>query len=78
VISFPIKNAFEQYLNALYVERLGYGRACTGFHPPPEIIPEFETRLGHFQENIQTGHFCGNEEIYARVEQFIREKKLDY
>jgi uncharacterized protein (TIGR00661 family) len=78
VISFPIKNAFEQFLNALYIERLGYGRSLMGFHPPPEIIPEFEARLGHYRENIQTGRFCGNEEIYAGVEQFIREKKLDY
>ena len=78
VISFPIKNAFEQYLNALYIERLGYGRSFTGFHPPPEIVPEFEARLSHYRENIQTGQFCGNEEIYTRVEQFIRKKTLDY
>ena len=78
VISFPIKNAFEQFLNALYIERLGYGRYFTGFHPPPEIIPAFEARLDRYRENIQTGNFCGNQEIYALVDQFIREKKLDY
>jgi uncharacterized protein (TIGR00661 family) len=78
VISFPIKNAFEQYLNALYLERLGYGRFFTGFRPLPEIIPAFEAELSGYRANISTGHFCGNEEIYARVEQFIREKKLEY
>jgi uncharacterized protein (TIGR00661 family) len=78
VISFPIKNAFEQYLNALYIERLGYGRFFTGFHPRPEIIPAFEAHLDHYRDNISAGHFCGNEEIYALVDQFIREKKLDY
>ena len=46
VISFPIKNAFEQFLNAFYLDRLGYGRYFTGFHPRPEIIPAFEARPG--------------------------------
>ncbi len=78
VISFPIKNAFEQFLNALYIERLGYGRYFTGFHPRPVMIPAFEARLEDYRSAIQSGRFCGNEEIYARVEQFIREKKLDY
>jgi uncharacterized protein (TIGR00661 family) len=76
VLSFPIKNAFEQFLNALYIQRLGYGRGFSGFHPHPEIIPAFEARLDHYRKNIHTGHFCGNQEIYALVEQFIREKKL--
>ena len=78
VISFPIKNAFEQFLNAFYIDRLGYGRYFTGFHPPPEIIPAFEASLDRYRANIQTGNFCGNQEIFALVDQFIREKKLDY
>jgi hypothetical protein len=65
-------------LNAFYIDRLGYGRYFTGFHPRPEIIPAFEARLDHCRENIQTGNFCGNQEIFAQVDQFIREKKLDY
>ncbi len=78
VISFPIKNAFEQFLNAFYIDRLGYGRYFTGFHPRPSIIPSFETHLDRCRANIQAGNFCGNQEIFALVEQFIREKKLDY
>ncbi len=78
VISFPIKNAFEQFLNALYIQRLGYGRYFTGFNPRPEIIPAFEANLERCRANIQTGAFCGNQQIFDLVEQFIREKKLDY
>jgi uncharacterized protein (TIGR00661 family) len=78
LITFPIQNAFEQYLNALYLERLGYGRSFTGFHPRPEIIPAFEASLDHYRGNIRTGRFCGNEGIYALVDRFIREKQLDY
>jgi uncharacterized protein (TIGR00661 family) len=78
VISFPIKGAFEQFLNAFYLARLGYGRYFTGFHPRPEIIPAFEAGLEGCQDNIQAGNFCGNQEIFGLVDQFIREKKLDY
>ncbi len=78
LISFPIKNAFEQFLNAFYIDRLGYGRYFTGFKPQPDLIPAFEARLDHYRGNIQTGAFCGNQEIYALVSQFISEKKLDY
>ena len=78
MISFPIKNAFEQFLNAFYIDRLGYGRYFSGFHPRPEIIPAFETQLDRYRANIQAGNFSGNQEIFALVEQFIREKKLDY
>ncbi|MFZ5448729.1 MAG: glycosyltransferase family protein [Thermodesulfobacteriota bacterium] len=78
VISFPIKNQIEQFLNAHYVEKLGYGRCFTGFSPRAEIIPAFEDRLDHYRANIRAGDFCGNQEIFRLVDQFIREKKLDY
>jgi uncharacterized protein (TIGR00661 family) len=78
VISFPIKGAFEQFINAFYLERLGYGRYFTRFHPRPEIIPAFEAKLEDFRRNIGQENFCGNPEIFALVEQFIREKRLTY
>jgi UDP-N-acetylglucosamine:LPS N-acetylglucosamine transferase len=76
VLSFPIKNAFEQFLNAFYVDRLGYGRYLTDFRPRPEFIPAFEAKLDYFRNNIRQQQFCGNQEIFALVEQFIRQKGL--
>jgi uncharacterized protein (TIGR00661 family) len=76
VISFPIKGAFEQFINAFYLERLGYGRYFTRFHPSPEVIPAFEAKLPDFRRNIGRENFYGNPEIYTRVAQFIRDKKL--
>lgn len=78
VISFPIKGAFEQFLNAFYLERLGYGQYFTGFNPRPEIIPDFEAGLADFRRNVGQENFCGNPEIFALVEQFIREKRLTH
>ncbi len=78
VISFPIQGAFEQFLNAWYLERLGYGSYFTGLKPRPEIIPAFEAGLADFRQNVGGKNFCGNPEIFALVEQFLREKRLDY
>jgi uncharacterized protein (TIGR00661 family) len=78
VISFPIKGAFEQFLNAFYLERLGYGHHATGPYLQPEIIPQFESRLAEFQNRIRGTNFCGNEEIFGQVEKFVRQKQLDY
>lgn len=78
VLSFPIQGAFEQFLNAFYLERLGYGRYYTGFNPYPEIIPAFEAKLADFVRNLGQKNFCGNPEIFSLVEQFIHAKKLTY
>ncbi len=78
VVSFPIKGAFEQFLNAFYLEKLGYGRYCTGFDPRPEIIPAFEARLDECRAHIRKHPFNGNPEVFAQVEQFIRDKGLSY
>ncbi len=71
VLSFPIRNAFEQFLNAYYLERLGYGRYHLGFYPPNGFIPAFEDELDTFRQHIRRERFCGNDEIFALVRQFI-------
>jgi uncharacterized protein (TIGR00661 family) len=76
VLSFPIKNNFEQFLNAYYVERLGYGRYCTSFTPRPELITAFESDLEKFRGNIRGENFNGNPEIFALIDRFIRRQRL--
>ncbi len=76
VLSFPIKSAFEQYLNAFYLERLGFGRKLLDQNPSPAIIPAFENNLEHFQKNISPGHFCGNQEIFDLISYFIKQQTL--
>jgi hypothetical protein len=79
VISFPIKGAFEQFLNAFYIERLGYGRGITAVpYLDPGMIPEFESGLEEFRNRIRAHNFCGNEEIFRQVQEFIQHQKLDY
>ena len=76
VLSFPITSAFEQFLNALYLERLGYGRKLDQHKPSPAIIPAFEARLEQFHQAISQGHFCGNQEIYHLLSHFITHREL--
>jgi uncharacterized protein (TIGR00661 family) len=76
IISFPVKTAFEQFLNALYIERLGYGKYISKLKIDGGIFTTFEANLSYYQDNIRGQNFCGNQEIFALVEQFINEKRL--
>jgi uncharacterized protein (TIGR00661 family) len=70
VLCFP-GYYFEQELSAHYVDRLGYGLRATG-HPRPNALMGFEARLDNFRQNISDNSFCGNEEAFARLEEFFR------
>jgi uncharacterized protein (TIGR00661 family) len=76
VMSFPITGAFEQFLNAFYLERLGFGRKLLDQNPAPAIIPAFEAQLEQFRQNISQHQFCGNQEIYAFMSYFINHHRL--
>jgi uncharacterized protein (TIGR00661 family) len=76
VMSFPIVNLFEQFLNAFYLEKLGYGRCRVGYSLNPEVISSFEAQLGKFRERIATGTFWGNQEVYSLLDHFIKNKQL--
>jgi uncharacterized protein (TIGR00661 family) len=76
LLVFPIRGAFEQLLNAHYVEKLGYGRSVSGFRRDPAIIREFEARLDAYRATIRGGRFLGNPEIYRLVDGFIRDGSL--
>ncbi len=72
----PIRGAFEQFLNAHYVQQLGYGRYHTNLTPPPRLIPEFEAGLDGFRASIRAANFLGNTEVFAALDRFIAAKTL--
>jgi uncharacterized protein (TIGR00661 family) len=74
VLSIPFQGAFEQFLNVFYLEKLGYGKGLTSFPPEQNFMAEFEAQLENFRHAIRGGEFLGNQEIYASVGEFIREK----
>ena len=67
----PISGAFEQFLNAHYVQQLGYGRYHTNLAPSARLIPKFEAGLDGFRANIRAANFLGNSEIFAALDTFI-------
>ncbi|MEJ5329444.1 MAG: glycosyltransferase family protein [Desulfobaccales bacterium] len=71
VLSFPIRRHTEQFLNAYYLDKLGYGMRVSRFRPGPGLWRRFERRLADFAARIREGSFVGNEEIFARVAAFI-------
>lgn len=76
ILSFPIDQLFEQYLNGFYLERLGYGRAYSGYDLEAGALSGFEAQLDRFRARIGGGSFCGNERIFTLLDHFIRYKDL--
>jgi uncharacterized protein (TIGR00661 family) len=71
VLSFPIANAYEQFLNAHFLDRLGYGACCTAAAPPEDCLTEFDSRLDEFKARIDSRDFFGNDLVRMRLEQLI-------
>lgn len=76
VLSFPVPGAFEQQLNAIYLERLGYGRSASMDRLTPDLLPDFEKDLPGMRRRIANGKFYGNDAVFALVEAFLREGRL--
>ncbi len=76
VFAFPIKDAFEQFINAFYLEHLGYGSYCLDFKPSPGLVAAFESKLPDFRRCLEEQSFNGNPEIFAALESFIASGSL--
>jgi uncharacterized protein (TIGR00661 family) len=71
VLSFPISNAYEQFINSYFVYRLGYGSYCTASAPSADVPVSFEDRLERYRERIREGMFFGNDMLARRLEELI-------
>jgi uncharacterized protein (TIGR00661 family) len=76
VMSFPIVNLFEQFLNAFYLEKSGFGRCMTEYTLNPEVISSFESQLDGFRERIARGTFWGNAEVFSLLNHFFKVRSL--
>jgi len=71
VLSFPIANAYEQFLNAYFLARRGYGDFSVAKTPSLSLLESFESRLDAFRTNIGRESFVGNCEIVEALESLI-------
>jgi uncharacterized protein (TIGR00661 family) len=76
LVVFPIRNAFEQFLNAHYVSLLGYGVGMSGLDASPDTALDFETNLDQYRNAVAKESFCGNTEIYDFLDRFIAGRKI--
>jgi uncharacterized protein (TIGR00661 family) len=71
VFSIPVQNAFEQFMNAFYVERCGYGMRSNIAGFSIRQLLHFEKQLDVYRNQIRQRRFCGNDEVFAALDDFI-------
>lgn len=71
VLSIPVVGMFEQFLNALYLERCGYGKRSTIGGFSARTLRDFENRLDACRSRIREHDFRGNQAVFAAVDDFI-------
>jgi uncharacterized protein (TIGR00661 family) len=69
VLSIPVKGQFEQILNAIYIERLGYGE----FHEELDIgvVKQFLSNLEIYNQSLKSYSQDGNKAILNKLDQLI-------
>jgi uncharacterized protein (TIGR00661 family) len=70
VCSFPVKNQFEQFVNAAYINRLGYGKHLNELSG--DGIKSFLYDLKYFTRKIAEYRQNGNNETFAAVDESIK------
>jgi len=70
VYSFPIKGQFEQYMNAAYIQKLGYGRHFE--HLETDQVKAFLYDLELFKANLGGYKQKGNEVLFAALRKAIQ------
>lgn len=70
VFSFPIRQAYEQFINAYFLSQSGYGDYSIG-PPSGTALQSFESRLDSFRENIKRGFRTGNQDVATLLERVM-------
>lgn len=71
VFSLPVDWQFEQWLNAYYLQELGYGLMCGELRDFKSKIQEFLGGLDRYKKNIVRENFFGNDLAITRILKFL-------
>jgi uncharacterized protein (TIGR00661 family) len=71
VFCFPIGAAYEQFINAYFVQQLGFGEYSAASKPVKGMLDSFESRLAGFRASLRKENFYGNELVRRRLEELI-------
>ncbi len=70
IYSFPIQNQFEQWMNAAYIERSGYGRHFNTL--APDSLKAFLYDLTVFEKNLSAYTQEGNEILFTDLDLLLK------
>lgn len=71
VYSFPIRNQFEQFVNAAYIDKLGYGRHFDSLNA--DHVKAFLYDLDSFRKNLTNYRQEGNKVLFETLDKEIGE-----
>lgn len=71
IYSFPIKGQFEQWLNAAYIQKLGFGRHFPTLNS--DSLKAFLFDLPYFQSQLNQYHQNGNVVLFDAIDNWIKE-----
>ncbi len=71
VFCFPISNHYEQFTNAYFVAKLGYGAFALDADTSLSSLTLFQSRLDQFKLRIEEGDFYGNAKLVKRLEDLM-------
>ncbi|MDX1952615.1 MAG: glycosyltransferase family protein [Verrucomicrobiota bacterium] len=75
VFAVPVERQLEQWVNAYYLEKLGYGMTCSTHELSTDRLKQFIERKESIRKTLQNGSFCGNEAMIDKVTSFLPNAK---
>ena len=70
ILSFPLKNQFEQFMNAAYIQKLGYGRHFDDLSA--DAVKAFLYDLDFFTANLSRYNQVGNNVLFSALTEELR------
>jgi uncharacterized protein (TIGR00661 family) len=70
IYSFPIRNQFEQWMNAAYLDKLGYGKHFNNLHE--DSLKIFLAEIPLFEKNLSSYKQNGNTILFDNINSMIK------
>jgi uncharacterized protein (TIGR00661 family) len=67
VLAVPVQGQFEQFLNARYLEKTGYGRHAESLEDPA-VLTEFAEQIERCEEKLERYHQQGNDSLFQALD----------
>jgi len=71
VLSVPVSGQFEQWINAHFLQKLGFGISCEQDQLTSEIVRSFARRRDIFARTIQSCNFNGTDSVVKELLSFL-------